>query len=76
MSNNSPPSLQNFLVNINTSLIKLQQWALENNLIGHPMVQQRMRLLQLLNISDDLINNSNEVDDLIDYASNKTIPNI
>lgn len=75
MSNNSPPSLQNFLVNI-TSLIKLQQWALENNLIGHPMVQQRMRLLQLSNISDDLINNSNEVDDLIDYASNKTIPNI
>ena len=68
-----PPSLNNIIHNF-TSLDELQQWALESDLMNHPLVQHQIRHLQSFNLTDTL-NGFTDVDSLISWATDNFILN-
>ena len=69
--NNKPPSLSE-IINSFTSLDELQQWALENDLIHHQLVQQRIEYFRSFNLQQ-VLNGFTDADSLIYWATDNLI---
>jgi len=71
--NNKPPSLSD-IINSFTYLEELQNWALENDLMDHPLIQQRIKYFQSSNLQNAL-NGFTDADSLINWATDNFILN-
>lgn len=71
--NNKPPSLSE-IINSFTSLDELQHWALENQIIDHHLVQQRIEYFRSFNLQQ-VLNGFTDPDSLIYWATDNLVFN-
>ncbi|CAC5421907.1 unnamed protein product [Mytilus coruscus] len=71
--NNKPPSLSD-IINSFTSSDELQHWALDNDLMDHRLVQNRIRYFQSFNLQH-ILNGFTDADSLIYWATDNLLLN-